>query len=209
MSYRASTAVHPGQNVPHLRFSRFSSSDDNGAVVRFVLIRQPKVQNVVSGKLEESASAEWIDVRNPATQVVVCRVPCSTQEEVREVASANGASPTPLPRSLRCRCYRPRGCCERSALATLGSLRIWQAVSALGSVHYMSSTIVQMDGWIGSMASRCLIIVVLRRNEQRTGEYPVCLSLYMVYLYVSFEALANNPTALWPCYNSLVGLHPL
>lgn len=43
---------------------------------------QFKVRNLIGGKLKESRCEEWIDVRNPATQTVVCKVPRNTQDEV-------------------------------------------------------------------------------------------------------------------------------
>ena len=42
------------------------------------------VKNFINGKFVESKSASFIDVLNPATQEVVCRVPKSTPEELRE-----------------------------------------------------------------------------------------------------------------------------
>lgn len=46
---------------------------------------QFKVRNLIHGELRDSASTEWMDVKNPATQAVVCRVPCSTQQEVGDL----------------------------------------------------------------------------------------------------------------------------
>lgn len=42
----------------------------------------PTVKNFINGKFEESKATTWIDVRNPATQEVVCRVPQTTPEEL-------------------------------------------------------------------------------------------------------------------------------
>lgn len=42
----------------------------------------PKVKSLVNGEFFESASSEWHDIRNPATQEVIARVPESTQEEM-------------------------------------------------------------------------------------------------------------------------------
>lgn len=42
----------------------------------------PTVKNFINGKFEESKATKWIDVRNPATQEIVCRVPQSTPEEL-------------------------------------------------------------------------------------------------------------------------------
>jgi malonate-semialdehyde dehydrogenase (acetylating) / methylmalonate-semialdehyde dehydrogenase len=38
----------------------------------------PTVPNFINGKFEESKATKFFDVRNPATQEVVCRVPQST-----------------------------------------------------------------------------------------------------------------------------------
>ena len=43
----------------------------------------PKVKNFINGVFEESKATKWIDVYNPATQEVVCRVPQSTPEELK------------------------------------------------------------------------------------------------------------------------------
>lgn len=43
----------------------------------------PKVKNFIDGKFEESKATKWFEVRNPATQEVVCVVPQSTPEELR------------------------------------------------------------------------------------------------------------------------------
>lgn len=43
----------------------------------------PKVQNFINGKFEDSKATQWIDLYNPATQEVVCRVPQSTPEELK------------------------------------------------------------------------------------------------------------------------------
>ena len=44
----------------------------------------PKVPNFINGKFVQSKTDKWIDVVNPATQEIVCRVPQSTQEELCE-----------------------------------------------------------------------------------------------------------------------------
>ena len=41
------------------------------------------VKNFIDGKFEESKATKWFEVRNPATQEVVCLVPQSTPEELR------------------------------------------------------------------------------------------------------------------------------
>jgi malonate-semialdehyde dehydrogenase (acetylating)/methylmalonate-semialdehyde dehydrogenase len=43
----------------------------------------PKVKNFINGVFEDSKTDRWIDVINPATQEVVCRVPQSTPEELK------------------------------------------------------------------------------------------------------------------------------
>mmetsp|Transcript_28534 Transcript_28534/g.47919 ORF Transcript_28534/g.47919 Transcript_28534/m.47919 type:complete len:304 (-) Transcript_28534:2369-3280(-) len=43
----------------------------------------PTVQNFINGKFENSATTEWIDLFNPATQELLCRVPQSTPEELQ------------------------------------------------------------------------------------------------------------------------------
>jgi malonate-semialdehyde dehydrogenase (acetylating)/methylmalonate-semialdehyde dehydrogenase len=43
----------------------------------------PTVPNFINGVFEESKTTQWIDVINPATQEVVCRVPQSTKEELQ------------------------------------------------------------------------------------------------------------------------------
>lgn len=45
-------------------------------------VAQPTVKNFINGRMVESKTKRWIDVRNPATQELVCRVPQSTPEEV-------------------------------------------------------------------------------------------------------------------------------
>lgn len=42
----------------------------------------PTVKNFINGVFEESKATKWIDVRNPATQEILCRVPQSTPEEL-------------------------------------------------------------------------------------------------------------------------------
>lgn len=42
----------------------------------------PKVQNFIGGKFVDSKTDKWIELRNPATQELVCLVPESTQEEM-------------------------------------------------------------------------------------------------------------------------------
>ena len=42
----------------------------------------PLVKNFINGVFEDSKTQHWIDVINPATQEVVCKVPQSTPEEL-------------------------------------------------------------------------------------------------------------------------------
>eukprot|EP01134_Creolimax_fragrantissima_P006871 CFRG6871T1 len=52
-------------------------------------------KNFINGKWVESETTKWIDIRNPATNEVVSRVPCSTPAEMEEaVASAKEAFKT-------------------------------------------------------------------------------------------------------------------
>ncbi|CAM9536886.1 unnamed protein product, partial [Choristocarpus tenellus] len=44
-------------------------------------------KNLIGGSLVESKTSDWIDVRNPANQAIVCKVPCSTQVEMEEAVS--------------------------------------------------------------------------------------------------------------------------
>lgn len=46
------------------------------------------VQNFINGKFVDSSSKKFIDVRNPATNEVVCRVPESTRHEMEEATGA-------------------------------------------------------------------------------------------------------------------------
>jgi malonate-semialdehyde dehydrogenase (acetylating)/methylmalonate-semialdehyde dehydrogenase len=52
----------------------------------------PRVKNFINGKFEESKAKEWIPVINPATQEVVCQVPCSTDEELRRAEAGATAA---------------------------------------------------------------------------------------------------------------------
>ena len=54
-----------------------------------------KTQNVVNGKFLDSSTSNWVDVPNPATNEVVTKVPCSTQDEMNAaVKSASEAYKT-------------------------------------------------------------------------------------------------------------------
>lgn len=43
----------------------------------------PRVKNFINGVFEESKTDKWIELRNPATQELVCLVPQSTHEELK------------------------------------------------------------------------------------------------------------------------------
>ncbi|RYY89564.1 aldehyde dehydrogenase family protein [archaeon] len=43
----------------------------------------PVVPNFIDGRFEQSKTTKFIDVVNPATQELVCRVPESTDEELK------------------------------------------------------------------------------------------------------------------------------
>lgn len=43
----------------------------------------PTVKNFINGVFEESKATKWIDLYNPATQELLCRVPQSTPEELK------------------------------------------------------------------------------------------------------------------------------
>eukprot|EP01116_Phalansterium_solitarium_P005407 TRINITY_DN16_c0_g1_i1.p1 TRINITY_DN16_c0_g1~~TRINITY_DN16_c0_g1_i1.p1 ORF type:complete len:526 (-),score=119.20 TRINITY_DN16_c0_g1_i1:139-1716(-) len=66
-----------------------------GCSVRFarsfhssVATRNEKTKLFIDGKFLDSKTTKWIDVRNPATQEVVTRVPEATQEEMRSAVDA-------------------------------------------------------------------------------------------------------------------------
>jgi malonate-semialdehyde dehydrogenase (acetylating)/methylmalonate-semialdehyde dehydrogenase len=55
----------------------------------------PTVPLLIDGKFVESRTTQWRDVRNPATQEVLARVPLTTPEELNAaVASASNAFKT-------------------------------------------------------------------------------------------------------------------
>lgn len=43
----------------------------------------PTVKNFINGVFEESKTNKWIDLFNPATNELLCRVPQSTPEELK------------------------------------------------------------------------------------------------------------------------------
>lgn len=49
----------------------------------------PTVKNFIHGIFEESITTKWIDVFNPATQELVCRVPQSTPEELSRAEASS------------------------------------------------------------------------------------------------------------------------
>jgi malonate-semialdehyde dehydrogenase (acetylating)/methylmalonate-semialdehyde dehydrogenase len=61
-------------------FTRFGS--------RRVHTDAPRTPLFIDGKFVESKTTKWLDVRNPATQEVVTRVPEATQEEMRSAVDA-------------------------------------------------------------------------------------------------------------------------
>lgn len=54
-----------------------------------------KTQNVIDGKFLDSSTSNWVDVHNPATNEVVTKTPCTTNDEMNAaVASAKEAFKT-------------------------------------------------------------------------------------------------------------------
>eukprot|EP01133_Synstelium_polycarpum_P011531 gene11531-13456_t len=47
---------------------------------------------LINGKFVESETKEWLDIRNPATQEIVTRVPLSTQAEMKAAVDAASAA---------------------------------------------------------------------------------------------------------------------
>ena len=65
---------------------------------------QPTVKLFIDGQMVESKADRWIDNYNPATQEVVSRVPCATQDEMNAaVAAAKRAFPAWRERSVMAR----------------------------------------------------------------------------------------------------------
>lgn len=54
----------------------------NNSLRRSLSSEVPKVKNFINGVFEESKTDKWIDLYNPATQELVCKVPQSTPEEL-------------------------------------------------------------------------------------------------------------------------------
>jgi hypothetical protein len=65
------------------RYSRFVASRNIKLQTASLSSSAPKVKNFINGKFEESKTTQWIDLYNPATQELVCRVPQSTPEELQ------------------------------------------------------------------------------------------------------------------------------
>ena len=79
---RAPTAHHRAHPPPALR-SRSPPS-----------FPQDKVKLLINGEFVDSATSDWLDVRNPATQEVVARLPLCTEGEFNAaVAAAKEAFP--------------------------------------------------------------------------------------------------------------------
>lgn len=66
-------------------------------MLRYHRLAQFDVSNFIDGERRKSASTDWIDVNSPATQALVCRVPRSTQEEVRRSRWEAFGSPLTFP----------------------------------------------------------------------------------------------------------------
>lgn len=49
---------------------------------------QEKVPLFINGKFVQSKTDKWIDLRNPATNEVICKVPQATKEEMQQAADA-------------------------------------------------------------------------------------------------------------------------
>jgi len=49
---------------------------------------RPRTQNIIGGKMVDSAATTWYPVRNPATQEIVTEVPQSTQSELEAATAA-------------------------------------------------------------------------------------------------------------------------
>lgn len=48
----------------------------------------PTVKLFINGQMKESKATKWVDVKNPATQEVIARVPMTTNEEMTEAVNA-------------------------------------------------------------------------------------------------------------------------
>ena len=56
--------------------------------LRFMSGDVPRVQNFINGEFVDSKTDKWIELRNPATNEVVCLVPESTQAEMDEATAS-------------------------------------------------------------------------------------------------------------------------
>ncbi|XP_022650462.1 probable methylmalonate-semialdehyde dehydrogenase [acylating], mitochondrial [Varroa destructor] len=68
-------AFHPS---PTLRGLRHAISMQ----ARFCSSNAPTTKMFIHGKFVDSKTKEWVDLKNPATNEIVTRVPCSTQDEM-------------------------------------------------------------------------------------------------------------------------------
>jgi len=59
--------------------------------LRYFSSAVPTVKNLINGRFVESSATTWYEVRNPATQELVCKVPQSTQQEM-EAATTSAAN---------------------------------------------------------------------------------------------------------------------
>ncbi|XP_055328339.1 probable methylmalonate-semialdehyde dehydrogenase [acylating], mitochondrial [Paramacrobiotus metropolitanus] len=48
----------------------------------------PKVKNFINGQMVDSTTNQWIDLKNPATNEVICKVPKSTNREMEDAVAA-------------------------------------------------------------------------------------------------------------------------
>lgn len=46
------------------------------------------VKQLINGEFVESATSEWIDLTNPATQQVIAKVPQTTSDEINQAVAA-------------------------------------------------------------------------------------------------------------------------
>ncbi|KAJ1646935.1 hypothetical protein LPJ64_001609 [Coemansia asiatica] len=69
-----------------VRSSRYSRLAPFSSLLSRTISTQTTTKLFINGEFIESQASEWIDVRNPATQEVVTRVPKSTPHELNEAA---------------------------------------------------------------------------------------------------------------------------
>ena len=63
-----------------------------------------RVPQLINGEFQQSATEDWIDVTNPATQEVIAQAPCATQAEMQLYARA-------APAGAVCLCLGRLECC--------------------------------------------------------------------------------------------------